>query len=331
MTEEPGLVRLEDQLRAAFGADRPLLGAPPGLRQRILDVPTANRRFALGGGWAALGASAVAAAACVAAWLVATRQSPLSDAGSGPMASPVPWDPTLSVGVISGVLPTLLVVPGSIALAAGFLAVRWMFRWWRQRRLGLLLPAVAWAVIGAAAVALATQPGFVHGSFHGAVQGVDVRVDAAPGSSGSVDTWYITARPGEPFAVALSITNPGPLPIRFEGLVEDLPARDTVSYRWTSVWLSSDPNSYGFKDHAVPFRPTVVEPGQEMPIFLVGRAGTCAFGRAFDPAAPPANLPGYGGRGRDVRLAYSVLGLESTTELALRFELVQPQVSPCLP
>ena len=78
---------------------------------------------------------------------------------------------------------------------------------------------------------------------------------------------------------------------------------------------------------AVPFESFRAD-GRFQAVHLVGRAGRCAMGPAFDPASPVE--VGFAIVDR-ITAQVSVLGWPRTIELPLSFELAEPQADPCVP
>jgi hypothetical protein len=149
--------------------------------------------------------------------------------------------------------------------------------------------------------------------------GLDVR--AEPG------VWYVTAEPGGPVVLAFDVGNPGPLPIRLLGVVERQDPEGSF-LRWTAVWLHEDADGgMPAVEEAAPFRPLEVPPDGHVVLYLVGRAGACAFGPSF--RLEDADT-GTFVTSRHVRIAYAVLGLSSVGEVELPVTLAQPQSEECL-
>lgn len=77
-------------------------------------------------------------------------------------------------------------------------------------------------------------------------------------------------------------------------------------------------------EEATPFRPVDVPPDGRVLLYVVGRAGDCAFGPSFRVDDSHAYASS-----RKVRVAYSVLGLSSVGEVELPVTLAQPQSEDC--
>jgi hypothetical protein len=70
------------------------------------------------------------------------------------------------------------------------------------------------------------------------------------------------------------------------------------------------------------FQPKVIQPGAYIDVYLVRRAGACAFGPGFALNNP--EVQGFATRDRVVHFAYSVFGLWSTAPFELPANLVEP-------
>ncbi len=177
------------------------------------------------------------------------------------------------------------------------------------------------------AVGLSQHPGFEwRGGAYAALRGLEVKADPAPGSGG-VTTFYETAEPRGSFVALVTLTNPGPLPIRLEGLAEPTPISDAVP-RWTALWLGSDPQTIGGSlDQVRPFQPIDVAAQGTIDLYLVGHAGACAIGPTFSLSS--GNVGGYVGGDRDIELAYSVFGLDRAGIFTLPFAVVEPVPNNC--
>jgi hypothetical protein len=319
--------RSEAAIRSFLVGERPADGAPEALRGRVLAIPSVQvgwtRRLVTWLPAAAIAGLATIAIAVFGTW--AAQSGLLAPEGAG-QATPQPFDPLIEgPGMTYGVARTLLFIPGFAAVLAGLLGLRSLLRWFTRRRLRDLVPVGLCMAIVAGAIWLGSHPGFELGSFYQDPVGFGVHVDPAPGSGGAT-TFYETAAPGDEIAMAFSIRNPGPLPIRLEGVDQAAFVKDQVIYRWTSLWIA--PVLYSTDVQTLqPFRPTVVAPGDELLIYVVGKAGTCAIGPSF--SLDDAAVAGYTSRGRQLDLSYSVLGLGSVASLTLPFELLEPARNGC--
>jgi len=71
-----------------------------------------------------------------------------------------------------------------------------------------------------------------------------------------------------------------------------------------------------------------VAPGDSLTLYLVGRAGDCAYGPAFSLE----NASEFGFQGRSsVRIAYSVAGLTAESEVTLPVIVAEPLLGNCPP
>jgi hypothetical protein len=129
--------------------------------------------------------------------------------------------------------------------------------------------------------------------------------------------------------IAVSITNPGPLPIRLEGLVEDPNARNTVITRWVGMTTWEDQSVIPDLANMPAFSPVTVQPNQQQLVYLAARAGQCSFGPDFTLNSTDPDLIGYSNRGRTINFAYSVFGLEAIAPFELPVTLVEPMRNRC--
>lgn len=329
MSEQLSDGLLEARLRAALADLQPVNGAPARLRARVDDIPnaasTSSRwlRSLFLAGTAAAGMGLIA--------LLAAGRLQLAMPLPGPGAGNAP-DPTFSPsiegpGIWTSVVPQLPIVFVALAAIVGAAGARWVLRA-RDLRGSMFLRAVLAVGACVAIAAPGFEPGFEPGSSYGPVLGLDVRASAPAGTDGP-DAWYETAEPGGPVALMVSIRNPGPLAIRFEGIVESETADNPIAFRWTAVWLPRDANVYpNTTDRWQSFTPTVIEPGSEIQVNLVGRAGSCAFGPGFTLATPPGAMAS---RSRSIQVAYSVFGLTQTADVELPMQIVEPYAEHCPP
>lgn len=329
-SEEP----VERALRGLLAERRPADGAPDHLRHRVERLPElvgAPPRFGrirtLAGVLAA--AASLAVATLLVALLVSGRGVQPLVQGVGAVPSPgTTFDPTIDgPGIVDYVPPTLPYGAMAIGVIATVLAVVFLIRFRRLRRVPDIVGGVVLAIAAVSAIALSFHPGFVFGNQYGPVLGYGIQVTAAPGSDGP-DTWYDTAAPGQPIEIEFTIRNPGPLPIRLLGVVQDPFAKQQVIYRWSALWLGGDPNDARTEiESPQPFKPVDVQPDGSMRVYLVGMAGKCAYGPTFSLANNPEIA--YVSRGRQIHFAYSVLGLPSGGDVTLPVALVEPTVNGC--
>ncbi|MDQ2966276.1 MAG: hypothetical protein M3R57_10555 [Chloroflexota bacterium] len=320
----------ERALREVLAEQRPTGGAPAELRDRVMRIPAEGRP---GGRLEPLRASAsvaghlaiLAAAAVLAVAVLATLAS--RPTGQGPGVSPsVPaqhFDPSIDgLGIVSTVETTLTALPWLVAVAAGLILGGIALRSGRQ---GRVVALASWIVLVAGALWVSSIRGFEFGSAGGGVQGFDVQASAPRGSNGP-GVLYITAEPGGHFVLAFQVHNPGPLPIRLNGIVEDA-IPDLLAPRWTALWLyTDDPGGVPAPDAASAFHPIEVPPNGYVALYAVGRASRCAFGPTFTlPDLDTVNLRSRG----NPRLAYSVIGLSGATEIVLPVVVAEPAQPNC--
>lgn len=318
---------LSEQLRDL----RPSEGAPETLRLRVDGVPGRlghyhQLRRLVDGQSGMLAVAGLTAAAALAAFAFALRPG-LVLPGPGGNAPPPTFDPTVEgPGLLYDVIPTLTIVPGIVALVA--LVGAWIVR--RRGIGGRLagLPFAGLATVAFAAMLVALHPGFTwRDGMYGPILGYSISAEPPEGSDGP-SVFYEAANPGDPLIFAVTITNPGPLPIRLEGIVEDLMALQEINTRWTAmttrVDVTADPSRL---DLLQAFRPVVVGPGQQLDVYLVAKAGRCTYGPGFTLDAP--RVGGYVSRSREIKLAYSVFGLASYAPFELPVVLVEPTREDC--
>ena len=337
MTPLPSDAKLELRLHAALDSLRPADGAPPRLRSRVGRIPDASApqgllRRALGGSPAALAVAGLAGVAAIALLIVGLQPGLFEPAISGGPPPPrIPFDPTVEgPGLLFGVSGTLFLVPGAIAVIVLALAVRQLSAnrgvrgWLDVIRLGI------YGLVVAGAIGLAMHPGFEYrGGSLAPVLGYGVQVDPPRGGDGE-PVFYETVNPGDPVIVLVTITNPGPLPIQLDGLVTDPPIAGSNLPRWTAMTTTRDPNTIPNRlDDLDTFRPKVVEPNGSVDVYLVSKAGLCAFGPSFT-LAESAGLAMIG-RSREVVFGYSVLGLSSSAPYELPVNLAEPVRMNCPP
>ncbi len=326
----------ERALRGMLEGRRPLDGAPAELHERIARIPEevgprgAHRSFLpvarLAGGVAGLAAAAVIALIVVGAF---ASRPVVPDVGSSaaPDASAATFDPAVEgpgIVMLSDESPsppdTLAFVPWAVATIGGVVLGIVALTGGRLRRLAAVAGVV---VLAAGANGLSSHPGFEMGYAWGPQMGLDVQADAPPASDGP-DVLYVTAEPGGPIVFTFVVRNPGPLPIRLLGVVERQGPSPGFP-RWTAVWLHEDASG-GLPgvEEATPFRPVDVPPDGYVALYMVGRAGACAFGPSFrleDDGAYAST--------RQVRVAYAVFGLSSVGDVELPVTLAQPQSEEC--
>jgi hypothetical protein len=322
MSERDEEVRFEQELREVLRRRDPG-PAPYGLRGRVDRIPddvpvTSGLRGTL------VRLAPTLAAVAVLAMLVVTisgtlGRSPGPTVGSGPESSApptVPFDPTLTG-------PGVLAEPdngpaGFIAVAVILLGIGALLLPRRRRVIPIALAAalVVYAVVASLVpVTLGTN---------GYGQGLATKmVVSPPGFEEQVI--YEVAAARQPFSVAALVHSDSVVPVTLDGIVEpELREPSWGGLTWNAVWLDEDatPGGGGIVGPARPFASSVLEPGDFATLWLVGRAGSCAYGPAFDTAAPPGNL-GYTTTDT-VRMQVRTLGWPRTIEVTLPFRLVEP-------
>ena len=137
---------------------------------------------------------------------------------------------------------------------------------------------------------------------------------------------YVEAQAGENFIYFFNVVNDGSLPLRVLGVVDENPD-DAMAPRWTAIGTHFDELQTGAVpdiDAATPFEPVELGPGETLDLYVVGRAGVCAFGPGFDPSGSSSLMIR-----NEVRMAFSVLGLASNSRISLPFNLNQPVDEVC--
>lgn len=332
MTRLTGETVLESRLRAALADASPIGGAPAALRSRVDAIPhTAPHRSLVRRMWTATianltvaGATGVAALALLA---VVARPAVLTSAGSG--ASPGPtFDPASMPGLVTSIIPTLQFVP-LVSIAFSFFAAAnalARLRWRRTRsslaQLGLF------AALGVGSLGLMVHPGpSWQGGTYGPVLGFKIESGPAPGSDAET-AFYETTNPGDPVMIVITATNPGPLPIRLEGLYGSVEPEARFT-RWVGIARDLDPGDSlpTNVDQLRQFEPVDIAPGERVDLYMVGRAGACAYGPGFTLDAP--DVSSYINVGGSVGLVYSVFGLVWISPFELPMTIVEPLRADC--
>jgi hypothetical protein len=327
--------RLEQKIGAAMRRRCPG-PAPIGLRERVARVPEGPA--ARGPALHALSRAVVPVlglAATIAVLLLVIPLLLVSGTGPGPGASVAPlstFDPTLEgPGMVTGWISTEFVI-GMLLIAGGALVV---IGWRIGGRRGFALVAlIAVAVIGVAQTLTASVgPGSLTSS-----RGLGVILVSPPAGSTAKDVAYITAAPGEPFWVVVSLRNDGTLPIRFFGLRDPLepdtsqPPGTTrlIAPRVTGAWRdTAEHGGSNGQESAVPLAPIDLGPGDEVVLYVMGRADACAYGPTYDPAI--GSTVGYRGL-PEIDLVYTVFGMPRSVPLEWPYDLLEPTPdAPCPP
>lgn len=331
MNRDATLDRFEATLREALVDQRPIEGAPGTLHARIDAIP--ERVGAVG--WRARVAAMAAARGELAALvgvlvIIAVAASarsiiaPVTGGGTGPTT--VPLDPTIEgPGILHNPIPTLLIAQGLAVLLAAGLARRWRsiggFESYRDMGRGLVL------ILLVLASALALQPGIANlGGSEGTALGYGIPVYPPPGADGP-DVYYESAKPGGPMIAFFDVTNVSALPVTLEGLVSNEPP-GSGGPRWTALAVATSrdvfPNDLS---QLRPFSPQVIQPNQLFTIYLVGKAGTCAFGPGY--TVDTVGVGGFASMSRSIQLSYSMLGLSTRTTIEMPMQLVEPTNANC--
>jgi hypothetical protein len=331
---------IEIRLRAALEDLRPPDGAPATLRARVDAVPEHGRRLGRGARLRAFATSTSAVAAVVGVAAIAILAASFSQVvlhtlpgvdvpGGGPTA--VAFDPSIEgPGLLRHPIWTLLIAQAVLVAATALVVGRTATRW---RTPGAVRTRRAWTapivvgIVATGAIALSFQTPLTVTGSSGPVLGYDVNLSSPPGSNGP-SVYYSTAVPGGPTIALFEVWNFGVLPVQLDGLVTDLPAGERGP-SWIALALPTIPDTFPNRlDQLRPFAPITLAPNTSVPIYLVGRAGICAYGPGFQPGAS-AVVTGYSSPSRDLRLGYSILGLSSVTTVQMPMQLVEPDAAHC--
>jgi hypothetical protein len=147
------------------------------------------------------------------------------------------------------------------------------------------------------------------------------------GPQGIFDVDYYPVREGEPFTFAITIRNPGRLPMIILGLPGSfsqpgpgfVPGLEIVGLGSRSGSIVS-----GSVAGAEEFQPVRLNEDEEVQLIVVGRGGTCAAGsfEAGESVAILTHLP----------MAYSVLGFSRVVDVGLPSTVMVPMlVASCKP
>jgi hypothetical protein len=328
---------IEERLRAALEDLRPADGAPNLLRARVAEVPGrvgSTGVLALIRGLLVTPSTAAVliASAAIVVLAIAFRQAvapAIPDVGGAPAPT---FDPTLEgPGLIaSGGMPTLVLAEALSAIVLASSAIWALLRARSSGRRWLhILAGVTTIACAVAIVWLCSVQGIGVGGFngYGPVSGFS-RAEPPTQDGGSADglrTLYLDTRPREPFVFFFVVVNTGPIPVEFDGIVEDPDAASVIEPRWTELALGTDPNAFGQPiEQLAPFRPVTLAPGEYLPLYVTGKSSACAAG-------PNALSPGrsYAIRGPNIQLAYSVFGMTGTSVYAGPLQIAEPLVDGC--
>jgi hypothetical protein len=330
---------LERMLGSALREQRPIGGAPPALRSRVDSIPEAFpsewlvvrvlKRHTV-----TIAGAGLAAAAVVVSAVGFSRAPVIGLPSGGVAAQPTGFDPAIEgVGLLTGVVPSLAYVGWAVAALAAIVAFRELFSVRSGTTRGRVL-IVLGVVIAGLASGMARLDGWgwlSRGSTAAVLLGYDLEAPPSVFDLGG-DVYYETAAPGEPTASMFSVRNTSILPVRIEGIVVPEGYASLAGAHWTAVWLApSDAwDEIVGLDRVRPFEPTTIAPGEELQIYLIGRAGPCAYGPSFDPTDEAD--PDYAGAsqlGPFVTVAHSVLGLTSTVAINTETTFVEPTRNAC--
>lgn len=332
---------LEARFRAALAELRPMAGAPATLRGRIDVLPDVLGEQGLAlrllrSVASPLAVTAILGVISLGALVLFGRPvtGPATTGGVNP--TPAIFDPTVvGPGLLHAPIPTLPIAAGLVVVLGLALARRWnwrsivAFETFRDMGRGLVLIAM---VAGPSWLALHGTLAYLGGS-EGAASGYGLPVHPPLGLDGP-DVYYETAAPGGPIIAFFDVTNVSPLPVTFEGLVDEgfvsliTTTGEEHTPSWTSLALASVPNVFpNTGEQLRPFTPTTLPPNAQVTVYLVGRAGACAFGPGFDAQASVNG--GFVSMSREIKLGYSVLGLSSTTTVEMPMQLVEPAAEHC--
>lgn len=245
------------------------------------------------------------ATALLLAWMTLTAavlfQAPPPGASLDPAAD--------GQGVAAPAMPVGMIVLVGGALAA---VVADASRGGRRRRIGTAAVVGLVALITVPTV-LGTRPDIGRIDRPWAVWPSDAIVQR--GGGGLFEFVTLPIGPGDPFALAFQVHNPGALPVTLLGLDGQLDAdasvhpASLVSLGWLpapaavpgNIVLSARPES------AVVAWPITLPPGGRLVLVVLGRGGTCAEPGGTGGSLPITSIP----------LTYRVVGVERTTDVGL--------------
>jgi len=239
-----------------------------------------------------------------------------------PSAARLPLDVNApSLGLASPVLPVVPLALIATAVIALVMAAR---NGGRLRRVALVgVVALVgllgwWAIDGSRPTGANDQRSWVAGLGAGSVE---------RGGAGVFDHQTYPLRPDEPFTLAMTIRNPGVLPLTILGL-DGVQATQPNPYVASIVGLGTvdQPTDDGTvqalsarpEDASVAW-PVTLSPGDELAIVLLGRAGPCA-----EPNGTGSTLPILW-----VQLTYRVLGIERSEPIGLPSVMWVPAKVTC--
>lgn len=332
MTQPSSTGAAEAKLRAALADLRPADGAPPALRARVDAVPARLGATGPLGALRRVVASPASMAVLVSAAAIALVAFSLAKVGVPPSPgsgspTPAPFDPTAEgAGIGRFAFPMLQLVWAAALVLAIILAARWRSAIRLERGSDFARGAVLILLVGAPSALVLEPPLRDYGGSCCTSVGFGPRVDPAPGTEGpEVD--YVNAAPGEPFIAYVEITNGSALPVTLDGIVTN-EAPGSSGPRWIALALATEPNVFANEIGKLrTFAPQVIPPNERITVYLVGKAGPCAFGPDF--SLDSFGVGDYAALDRDLQLAYSVLGVPATSTFTMPFQVVAPTRDFC--
>lgn len=321
MSSSPGNV---DSLLAALSVEaRSVPGAPTELRDSVRAIPDgggSGRHFDARGLLLQVGSLGAGIAALAGVAVLIASGGGFAAGGRPPGGGAAVFDPSVDGPGILASPPAdqLSMVPWVVAAGAAVIVALIA---WRRSRTAKVAAAIVIAGLLAVANVVATQPGLGFGYAWGQRTGLMEGDLARPGRS----EFYVTSEAGENFLFFFNVANHGTLPVRVLGVIEE-PHLSGMAPRWTAIGMRFDELQSGAVlgfESARPFEPIELRPGETLDIYVAGRAGVCAFGPDYEP--PTGSFLGRS----DVRFAFSVLGLQSETRVALPFTVSQPVDEEC--
>lgn len=336
-SETAQLDPIEARLRAALVDLRPADGAPATLRTRVDVVPDRIGPIGLEARIRGLlrtpsGAVVLIAVTAIVVFAVGFRQAlapSIPNVGGGTAAI---FDPTLEgAGIVNaGGIPTLALVEATSVIVLALAAVLVSLRARTSRGRWFHLLGAATAVAGAIAITwLSSVQGVGVGGFNGYGPVSGFSQAEPPGQGGGaaegVRTLYLESRPQEPFVFFFVVVNTGPIPVEFDGIVEDPEAASVIAPRWTELALGTDRNAYGQPiEQLAPFHQVTLAPGDDVTLYVAGKASACAAGPNSENAGRSYSI-----RGPNIQLAYSVLGLTGLSMYLGPLQIAEPLVAGC--
>lgn len=188
----------------------------------------------------------------------------------------------------------------------------------KPRRSRTVAAGVACVVLVVIGISLVLLPAARYGPVIGAHAGTVWL--AADDDQGTPESAVIVASPGDAFAMTISFENDAPLPMTILGLIvsDDVPRTFPA---WQSSTLSTNgmPPLPGLYEGA-PTGSVEIPPGGILVVNAAGVASACASGSLHGERMQSTST---------IRVAYSVLGLVSATDVILPNDIVEPQNADC--